>query len=122
MVAYELIHEGAVARICLETSNVMIRFSALLPISVRLRMCFVNKRPHSNIIILVYGYLSTEVHLPLIPHKRTAMPQYVQKQWSLSKFLTLTEHNEHSPCICYCYSFCYCPFCFQHSVVSQKKK
>ena len=118
MLADELIHGGALARICLETSTVMIRFSVLLPISVPFECVFVNKRPHSNIIILVYG-VSTEVHLPLIPHKRTAMPQYVQKQWSLSKFLTLTEH---SPCICYCYSFCYCPFCFQHSVVSQKKK
>ena len=41
-----------------------------------------NKRPHSaklpysNIIILVYGYVSTEVHLPLIAHKRTVMPHY----------------------------------------------
>ena len=51
------------------------------------------QRPHSNksplppssnvfllisapIIILKYGYVSTEVHLPLIAHKRTVMPHY----------------------------------------------
>ena len=35
-----------------------------------------HKRPHSNIIILEYGYALTEVHLPLIAHKRTVMPHY----------------------------------------------
>ena len=64
MVAYELIHGDAVARICLETSTVMIQLSALLPMSVPFECVFVNKRPHSNIIILVFGYVSTEIHLP----------------------------------------------------------
>ena len=44
-------------------------------------MCYLNKRPHSakspySKIILEYGYVSTEVHLPLIAHKRTVMPHY----------------------------------------------
>ena len=30
----------------------------------------------SCIIILEYGYISTEVHLPLIAHKRTEMPHF----------------------------------------------
>ena len=38
-------------------------------------MCFVNKRPHSN-IIEEYGCVSTEVHLHLIAHKRTVFPHY----------------------------------------------
>ena len=42
---------------------------------------FVNKRPHSaklpySNIILEYGYVTSEVHLPLIAHKRTVMPHY----------------------------------------------
>ena len=36
-------------------------------------MCFVNKRPHSN-IMEEYGCVSTEVHLHLIAHKRTVFP------------------------------------------------
>ena len=40
---------------------------------------FVNKRPHSakrpySNIILECGYVTTELHLPLIAHKRTVMP------------------------------------------------
>ena len=84
MVAYELIHGDAVARICLETSTVMIQLSALLPMSVPFECVFVNKRPHSNIIILVFGYVSTEIHLPLIPLKRTVMPHYKNSGLCLS--------------------------------------
>ena len=84
MVAYELIHGDAVARICLETSTVMIQLSALLPMNVPFECVFVNKRPHSNIIILVYGHVSTEVHLSLIPLKRTVMPHYKNSGLCLS--------------------------------------
>ena len=61
--------------------TVMIRFSALLPISAPFECVFVNKRPHSakspySNIILEYGYVSTEVHLPLVAQKRTVMPHY----------------------------------------------
>ena len=38
-------------------------------------MCFVNKRPHSN-IMEEYGCVSVEVHLHLIAHKRTVFPHY----------------------------------------------
>ena len=42
---------------------------------------FVNECPHSakrsySNIILGYGYVSTEVQLPLIAHKRAVMPHY----------------------------------------------
>ena len=50
-------------------SKTVIRFSALLP------MCFVNKRPHSN-IMEEYGCVSIEVHLHLIAHTRTVFPHY----------------------------------------------
>ena len=48
--------------------TVMIRFSALLPISAPFECNFVNKRPHSakrhySNIILEYGFVSTGVHL-----------------------------------------------------------
>ena len=63
-------------------SKTVIRFSALLsnkppPLSNKrpLQMCFANKRPHSN-IIWEYGYVSTEVHLHLMAHKRTVFPLY----------------------------------------------
>ena len=69
--------------------TVVIQFRTLLPISAPFRLSppppfecvFVNecphsaKRPYSN-IILGYGYVSTEVQLPLIAHKRAVMPHY----------------------------------------------
>ena len=62
------------------SKTVMIRFSALLPIIPPFRISapyecvsLVNKRPYS---ILEYGYVSTEVHLPLIAHKQTVMAHY----------------------------------------------
>ena len=53
----------------------MIRFSAPF------ECIFINKRPHSakrpySNDILAYEYVSTEVHLPFIAHKRTVMPHY----------------------------------------------
>ena len=71
--------------------TVMIRFSSLLPISAPFRISapipfsapIVINAPILlrdpiliGIIIFKYGYLSTEVHLPLIAHKRTVMPHY----------------------------------------------
>ena len=60
--------------------TVMIRFRVLLPISVPFECVFVNKRSHSAPL---YGYVSPEVHLPLIAHKRTERGNAtLQKQWS----------------------------------------
>ena len=82
--------------------TVMIRFTALLPISAPFRISVpiliilitAPILPRRSILIIViifeYGYLSTEVHLPLmslIAHKRTVMPQ-----WSPSEFLNYYVH------------------------------
>ena len=76
--------------------TVMIRFSALLPISAPFRISVPNLitapillRGSIQIIIIIfeYGYLSTEVHVPLmslIAHKRTVMPHYKNSGLRLS--------------------------------------
>ena len=49
-------------------------FSAPIRIGAPLQMCFL--LISAPIIILKYGYVSAEVHLPLIAQKRTVMPHY----------------------------------------------
>ena len=47
--------------------------------------------------------------------------------WRRNSQIKIPSLTQHSPFICYCQSFCYCSFliskfCFEHSVVSPKKK
>ena len=51
----------------------MIRFSAPIRIGAPSNVFLLISAP---IIILKYGYVSAEVHLPLIAHKRMVMPHY----------------------------------------------
>ena len=71
-----------------------------------------------------HGYVSTEVHLSLVAYKRTEMPQHKNSDLRVSFSRKLNIHRivvtvAVSAIVPFEQIF---KFCFEHSVVSEKKK